>query len=90
MSKWFVSLMETSGHYHNYQITVTLVDINNLSVYQYQYQYQYQFMDNSTKSYIVQPVLIIRKGCLKCMRNDFSLLISLLQSEDKAHINIFQ
>ena len=27
---------------------------------------------------------------LKCMRNDFSLLISLLQSEDKAKINIFQ
>ena len=27
---------------------------------------------------------------LKCMRNDFSLLISLLQSEDKAKINISQ
>ena len=26
---------------------------------------------------------------LKCMRNDFSLLISLLQSEDKAQMNIF-
>ena len=62
MSKWFVLLMETSGHYPNYQITVTLVGINNVSVYQY--QYQYQFMDNSTKSYIVQPLLIIRKGCL--------------------------
>ena len=30
------------------------------------------------------------KNVLKCMRNDFSLLISLLQSEDKAKINIFQ
>ena len=31
-----------------------------------------------------------RDVCLKCMRNDFSLLISLLQSEAKAKINIFQ
>ena len=34
--------------------------------------------------------MLIRLIRLKCMRNDFSLLISLLQSEDKAQINIFQ
>ena len=32
----------------------------------------------------------VSQWILKCMRNDFSLLISLLQSEDKAQINIFQ
>ena len=30
------------------------------------------------------------QSLLKCMRNDFSLLISLLQGEDKAQINVFQ
>ena len=40
--------------------------------------------------YLTTIIAILNSTFLKCMRNDFSLLISLLQSEDKAKINIFQ
>ena len=45
------------------------------------------FIEEQSKD---KELLDLFKIALKCMRNDFSLLISLLQSENKAQINIFQ